>query len=84
MNNSWQDETIGGFWKQSEAATSMNSDFTKIGMNKLLLLSDAKTRSDYFSQQSTFVSKEGQNDIFAELSTNVEGMFFILHYNTYI
>lgn len=50
----------------------MNSDFTKISMYKLLLLANAKARSDYFLQQSNFVSREGQKDVFAELSTKVE------------
>lgn len=71
--NSWEDETIGGLWKQSEASTSMNSDFIKISMYKLILLANSKAKSNYFLQQSKFVSKEGQKDAFAELSTKVEG-----------
>jgi len=70
--NSWEDETIGGIWKQSEATTSINSDFTKISMYKLLLFANSKARADYFVQQSKFVSKEGRKDVYAELSTQVE------------
>ena len=73
IQNSWEDETIGGLWKQSEASTSMNSDFIKISMYKLILLANSKAKSDYFLQQSKFVSNEGQKDAFAELSTKVEG-----------
>ena len=51
----------------------MNSEFSKISIYKLLLFANAKTRADYFSQQSTFVSEEGQKDTFAELSTKIEG-----------
>ena len=70
---SWEDETIVGIWKQSEVATSINTDFTKISIYKLLLLANSKARADYFRQQSNFVSREGHNDVYAELSTKVEG-----------
>ena len=76
---SWEDETIGGLFKQSEASTSIHSDFTKISMYKLILLANSKAKSDYFVQRSTFVSMEGRTDVFAELSTNVEGKIMIFY-----
>ncbi len=42
-------------------------------MYKLLIFADSKARADYFVQQSKFVSQEGQKDLYAELSTKVEG-----------
>ena len=59
--------------KQNEAGTTLNSDFTKINMCKLVLFANPKSRADYFIQQSNFVNEEGRKDIYAELSTKVEG-----------
>ncbi len=84
---SWEDETISGISKQNEAGTTINSDFTKISMCKLVLFANAKSKADYFFQQSKFVNEEGGKDLYAELSTKVEGtsnnsflpMFFFLN-----
>ena len=70
---SWEDETVSGISKQSEAGTTINSDFTKISVCKLVLFANAKSRADYFIQQSNFVNQEGTKDTYAELSTKVEG-----------
>ena len=42
-------------------------------MYKLVLFANAKARADYFAQQYKFVSEEGRKDLYAEISTNVEG-----------
>jgi hypothetical protein len=46
--------------------------FTKIALTKLLILTDRRTREDYFQQQSNFVTEHGRGDEFVEFSTNIE------------
>ena len=45
--------------------------FTKLSLSKILVLSDAKAREDYFSQQANFASLEGRRDDHAEFSTSL-------------
>eukprot|EP00554_Chaetoceros_debilis_P001173 CAMPEP_0194094672 /NCGR_PEP_ID=MMETSP0149-20130528/55072_1 /TAXON_ID=122233 /ORGANISM="Chaetoceros debilis, Strain MM31A-1" /LENGTH=392 /DNA_ID=CAMNT_0038780443 /DNA_START=934 /DNA_END=2112 /DNA_ORIENTATION=- len=68
----WHDDTIGGIWKQAQAATSVTAAFTKIGLHKLLLFGNSNARVDYFQQQSRFVRREGGKDTYAEFSTHVD------------
>ena len=74
---SYQDETIGGIWKQAQATTSVMAAFTKISVYKLLLFTDKRARVDYFKQQSNFISREGAKDEYAEFSTRVDGELLI-------
>jgi hypothetical protein len=73
--NSCQDRTVVGVWKRSEATRDSTAPFTKIVLSKLLVLSNAKAREDYFKQQSNFVTTQGQADEFAEFSTNIHGEY---------
>jgi hypothetical protein len=70
---SCKDETIGGIWKQAQAATTVMAAFTKISLYKLLLFANKEARIDYFQQQSDFISREGKTDVYAEFSTHVDG-----------
>eukprot|EP00521_Asterionellopsis_glacialis_P009331 CAMPEP_0195284334 /NCGR_PEP_ID=MMETSP0707-20130614/2569_1 /TAXON_ID=33640 /ORGANISM="Asterionellopsis glacialis, Strain CCMP134" /LENGTH=552 /DNA_ID=CAMNT_0040343661 /DNA_START=219 /DNA_END=1874 /DNA_ORIENTATION=+ len=77
-----RDSTTAGVWKRapSTAKTSGSSGngaittmapFTKIVLSKLLVLENAKTRQDYFQQQTNFVTQHGQQDEYAEFSTDI-------------
>lgn len=66
------DDTVAGIWARAKAATRP-PPFTKILLSKLLLLSDRKTRMDYFRQQAEFFKAEGQKDEYAEFSTSIDG-----------
>ena len=70
---SFEDKSIGGIWKQAQAATTVMAAFTRISLHKLLVFADDPTRIDYFQQQSQFISKEGKRDMYAEFSTKVDG-----------
>ena len=67
---SWNDETTVGLWKRAWSPDLM-APFTKLSLCKVLLLSNSKVRSDYFAQQTEFVTREGCKDQFAEFSTNI-------------
>ena len=67
---SWKDETTVGLWKRA-FAPDLTAPFTKLSLCKVLLLSNGKARSDYFAQQTDFVTREGNKDQFAEFSTNI-------------
>ena len=67
---SCMDNTIAGLWKRATASV-IPPPFTKIVLSKLLILGNDKARQDYFQQQATFVTMEGQADEFAEFSTNI-------------
>ena len=67
---SWKDETTVGLWKRA-SAPDLTAPFTKLSLCKVLLLSNGKARSDYFAQQTDFVTREGNKDQFAEFSTNI-------------
>lgn len=67
---SWKDETTVGLWKRA-FAPDLTAPFTKLALCKVLLLSNGKARSDYFAQQTEFVTREGSKDQFAEFSTNI-------------
>mmetsp|Transcript_5246 Transcript_5246/g.14883 ORF Transcript_5246/g.14883 Transcript_5246/m.14883 type:complete len:624 (+) Transcript_5246:87-1958(+) len=67
---SWNDETTVGLWKRAWSPES-TAPFTKLSLCKVLLLSNGKARSDYFTQQTDFVMREGRKDQFAEFSTNI-------------
>jgi len=75
--DSWEDQTVAGIWKKAKG-TSLTSPFTKISLSKVLLFTDSKTKTDYFSQQSKFVNNFSKTDEFAELSTIIKGMLFLL------
>ena len=67
------DRTVVGVWKRANAVDSANSaPFIKLTLTKLLVLADAKTRHDYFQQQSQFVTDHCQEDRMAEFSTNIQ------------
>lgn len=78
----WKDNSIISVWKRaptsiaSSIGSSYGGDFTapyaKIAGSKVLLLSDAKAREDYFAQQMAFVTEEGQKDVHAEFATNIQ------------
>ena len=70
---SWEDETIGGIWKQAPATTALMAAFTKISLQKLLLFKNKEARIDYFRQQSDFIKLEGNTDVYAEFSTHIDG-----------
>lgn len=70
--NQCHDNTIAGVWKRAELSNSMLAPFTKISLRKLLVLPNQKARLDYFQQQATFVTAQGQADEFAEFSTNIQ------------
>lgn len=67
----WKDETTVGLWKRAWSP-DLSSPFTKLSLRKVLLLADAKARSDYFTQQTNFVMHEGRKDQYAEFSTNIQ------------
>lgn len=45
----------------------------KIVLSKILVLANQDAKSDYFKQQSNFVTTEGMRDRYAEYSTNIKG-----------
>ncbi|GAX23382.1 hypothetical protein FisN_15Lh098 [Fistulifera solaris] len=68
------DKTLAGIWKRAKGyyyETSLAAPLSKITLSKLLVLSDGKTRRDYFKQQATFVSEHCQSDSMAEFATNI-------------
>lgn len=70
-----QDNTIAGLWRRSDAVENQSAPFTRIVLNKMLVLKDRKTREDYFSQQSAFVTENGRGDEFTEFYTDIHGMY---------
>ncbi len=68
---SWKDETTVGLWKRAWSP-ELTAPFTKLSLCKVLLLSNGKARSDYFTQQTDFVMREGSKDQYAEFSTNID------------
>lgn len=62
------DKTVVGIWKR---AMFDNAPFTKLVLNKLVILANAKSRQDYQKQQAAFVTEHGQGDEFAEFSTEI-------------
>ena len=71
---SWHDNTVISVWERAKAMIPV-TPFTKISLSKMLILSDAKAREDYFSQQANFISQESRRDDHAEFSTSINGMF---------
>ena len=67
-----EDNTIAGVWKRAETSKSSLAPFTKIILTKLLVLPNTKARLDYFEQQAKFVTSQGQEDEYAEFSTNIQ------------
>jgi hypothetical protein len=74
---SCKDSTIAGIWKRAESSThtygTTAPPFTKMTLSKMIVFSDGKARENYFSQQSDFVTSEGQRDEYSEFSTNIQG-----------
>jgi hypothetical protein len=70
-----EDNTIAGVWRRAEALSNGVAPFTKIALTKILVLSDRKSREDYFKQQSEFVAEHSRGDEFVQFSTNIEGEF---------
>ena len=66
----FSDKTIVGVW--SRAPSEEGVPFQKISLSKVLVLSDKRSREDYFRQQSEFVTKYGRMDKFAQFSTSIE------------
>jgi hypothetical protein len=71
------DNTIAGIWRRSDAVSLTSAPFTRIVLNKLLVLKDGKTREDYFRQQSEFVTEHGRGDEFTEFSTDIQGAWIV-------
>ena len=72
---SCEDKTIAGVWRRAEATAANPATFSKIVLSKLLILPTEKARDDYFKQQSTFVTREG-NDEYTEFSTSIQGELY--------
>ena len=70
---SWRDNTVVSIWERAKPLKSSTAPFTKISLSKMLVLSDIKTRQDYFSQQASFIAMEGRRDDHAEFSTAING-----------
>jgi hypothetical protein len=64
---------MAGVWKRAAATSTSTAPFTKIVLTKLLVLSNQKSREDYFRQQSEFVTVHGRGDEFVEFSTDIQG-----------
>ena len=64
------DKTIMGLWNRAPSEEGV--PFQKISLSKVLVLSDTRSREDYFRQQSEFVTRYGREDEFAEFSTSIE------------
>jgi hypothetical protein len=64
---------MAGVWKRAAATSTSTAPFTKIALTKLLVLSNQKSREDYFRQQSEFVTVHGRGDEFVEFSTDIQG-----------
>jgi len=67
---SCSDKTIAGVWSRAESDERV--PFRKISLSKVLVLSDRRSREDYFQQQSDFVTRYGREDEYAEFSTSIE------------
>ncbi|GAX23004.1 hypothetical protein FisN_15Hh098 [Fistulifera solaris] len=65
------DKTLASVWKRARGSYNEASLVSKITLSKLLVLSDSKTRRDYFKQQAAFVSEHCQSDSMAEFATNI-------------
>lgn len=70
--SSCQDNTVAGVWKRAEATAQSHAPFAKIIFSKMLVLSNAKAREDYFKQQGNFVSEHLTSDEYAEFSTSIQ------------
>jgi hypothetical protein len=68
-----EDSTIAGVWRRAEAISFGVAPFTKIALTKILVLSDRKSREDYFKQQAEFVSEHSRGDEIVQFSTKIEG-----------
>ena len=69
------DNTIAGVWKRAEATSLTGlAPFTKIALTKILVLSNKKSREDYFKQQSEFFAENSRSDELVQFSTHIEGM----------
>lgn len=66
------DKTVAGVTKRAMVSSSGESRFAKILFSKVLVLSDSKTRQDYLTQQSNFVTKQGTGHDHAEFSTSID------------
>jgi len=64
---------MAGIWRRALAASKPAAPFTKIILTKLLVVSDRKSREDYFQQQSNFVAEHGRGDECLEFSTDIHG-----------
>lgn len=80
---SHSDKTIIGIWSRPlPPLVSDNDDndegavyvppFRKISLSKTLVLSDKRSREDYFRQQTEFVTRYDREDEFAEFSTSID------------
>mmetsp|Transcript_6097 Transcript_6097/g.14799 ORF Transcript_6097/g.14799 Transcript_6097/m.14799 type:complete len:324 (-) Transcript_6097:140-1111(-) len=67
---SFTDKTMVGVWVRAPSEEVV--PFQKISLSKVLVLSDKRSREDYFRQQSEFVTRYGREDEFAEFSTDIE------------
>ena len=72
--DSCEDQTVASLWKRSQSSSSSSHDapFSKLALNKLLVLKDKRAREDYFAQQAAFVTLEGRKDVYAEFATSIE------------
>lgn len=69
---SHSDKTIVGIWSRPPPSDEGVFPFRKISLSKVLVLSDKRSREDYFRQQSEFVTRYGREDEFAEFSSSIE------------
>lgn len=80
------DNTIAGVWRRAEVPSIGLAPFTKIALSKILILSNRKSREDYFNQQSEFFVQNSRSDEFVQFSTNIEGRlrgYFAIDYVIY-
>ena len=73
LYDSCEDQIVVGICNKSQWA-SLTSPLTKRSLSNVVICSDAKAKSDYFSQQSDFVNRLSKTDKLAEFSENIEGM----------
>jgi len=80
---SHSDKTIIGIWSRPLPPLVSDDDdndegavyvppFRKISLSKTLVLSDKRSREDYFRQQTEFVTRYDREDEFAEFSTSID------------
>lgn len=66
------DKSTTGVWSRPHLSDDARVPFRKISISKVLVLSNKRSREDYFKQQSEFVMRYGREDEFAEFSTSIQ------------